>query len=70
LAITRGGSTREYFKDYVEYLNPASPGSIREAVDHALQRERTNVLKQYVMNNYLWSHSADENIGVYEELLQ
>ncbi len=70
LAMTRGGSTREYFKDYVEYLNPASPGSIREAVDRALQREKTNVLKQHVMNNYLWSHSADENIRVYEKLLQ
>ncbi len=70
LAITSGGSTREYFKDYVEYLNPASLGSIREAVECALQREKTYDLKQHMLNNYLWSHSADQNIRVYEKLLQ
>jgi len=70
LAITSGGSTREYFKDYVEYLNPVSPKSIKKAVDSALQKRETGELKQHILNNYLWSHSADENIRVYEKLLQ
>ncbi len=70
LAITRGGSTREYFKNYVEYLNPASLKSIKMAVDRALQRRETSELKQHILKNFLWSHAADENIKVYNKLLQ
>jgi len=69
LAVTEGGSTHEYFKDYVDYFSPASPRSIREAVDRALSRTKTGELKNHIMNNYLWHLAADENIKVYKELL-
>ncbi|NQT96044.1 MAG: glycosyltransferase [Candidatus Omnitrophica bacterium] len=70
LAVTQGGSTREYFKDYVEYLDPANPQSIREAIDKALERPKNIVLKEYIMENFLWHHVAEENIKVYKEILR
>lgn len=69
LAVTEAGSTREYFKDYVEYFNPASPRSIKAAVDRALKREGGDELKNYIMDHFLWSHSAEANINVYKKLL-
>lgn len=70
LAVTRAGSTCEYFKDYVEYFNPASLQSIRSAVCKALEKRKTDDLRQYILNHFLWSHAADENIKVYKKLLQ
>jgi len=69
LAVTKGGSTHEYFKGYVDYFSPASLHSIREAVDRALLRTKTGELKNHIMNNYLWHLAAGENIKVYKELM-
>ena len=70
LVVTRGGSTSEYFKDYVEYLNPADVNSIRSGIDNALGKKKTSVLKNHIMNNFLWDNTADENIRIYKEILQ
>lgn len=69
LAVTEVGSTREYFKDYAEYFNPASPASIRAAVDRALRKEKSDELKNYILEHFLWSHSAEANIKVYKKLM-
>ena len=70
LAVTEGGSTREYFKDYVEYLNPASPESIRAAVNRALSGEGGKGLSSHIRDNFLWPHVAEENIKAYERMLK
>jgi glycosyltransferase involved in cell wall biosynthesis len=69
LAVTSGGSTREYFKDYVEYFNPARASSIRKAIERALAKEKTGHLKKYLLNNFLWTNTVQENIEVYKSLL-
>ncbi|MDD5194098.1 MAG: glycosyltransferase [Candidatus Omnitrophica bacterium] len=70
LAVTSGGSTREYFKEYVEYFNPASPLSICRAIEKSLLREKTDDLREYIAKNFLWENVAQQNIRVYEELLR
>lgn len=70
LAVTNGGSTYEYFKDYVEYFNPASIYGIRSAIEKALGREKTNSLKEHIRQHFLWSKVAQENIKVYQELMR
>ena len=70
LVVTRGGSTNEYFKDFVEYLNPADVHSIRTGIDKALQKKKSPTLKTHIANNFLWHHAADENIKIYEEMLR
>ncbi|MFC1808142.1 glycosyltransferase family 4 protein [Candidatus Omnitrophota bacterium] len=69
LAVTEAGSTREYFKNYVEYLDPVSTQSIRGAIERELSKEKNDKLKEYILKNFLWSSVADENIKVYKELM-
>ncbi len=69
LAVTKGGSTKDYFKDFVQYFNPADPRSIKAAVNNAFLEKQSDNLKQHIYSHYLWSHSAEENIKVYEGLL-
>lgn len=66
LAVTKGGSTRDYFEDFVEYLNPASWRAIRKAITNALKKEKTDELKKHIMRNFLWERVAEENIKVYK----
>lgn len=69
LAVTLGGSTREYFKDYVRYFNPSSPRQIRRAVMYSLDAPKTEDLRNHILNNFLWASAADENIRLYNKLL-
>ncbi|MFA5101420.1 MAG: glycosyltransferase family 4 protein [Candidatus Omnitrophota bacterium] len=69
LAVTCAGSTREYFKEFVEYLDPADLHSIRGAVERALQKDRSQALRAHILGHYLWHHSAECQIRVYKKLL-
>lgn len=68
VVITREGSTREYFKDYVKYVNPASVRDIREKIEDAIQTPKTDVLQNYIRKNYLWEHMAEKTLQVYKSL--
>jgi glycosyltransferase involved in cell wall biosynthesis len=70
LAVTKRGSTYEYFKGYAEYFNPASMSSINNAVERALEKQKTDELKNHIMANFLWSNAAEENIRVYKDVLR
>lgn len=69
LAVTNGGSTREYFKNYAEYFNPASPKSIKDAVRKAMDKDKTDDLKRYLINNFTWEKYGEENIKIYNQLI-
>jgi glycosyltransferase involved in cell wall biosynthesis len=68
LALTIGGSTREYFKNYAEYFNPASPASIRKAMNSALAKDKTKDLQKYIYENFLWPKTVEENINIYRRI--
>lgn len=70
LAVTKYGSTKEYFNDYAEYLNPACAGSIKDAIILSLNKDNQKALKRHIKDNYLWSNSAQETIKAYKELLR
>ena len=69
LAVTKDGSTREYFKDYAEYFNPASPKDIKKSVLNALHSNKAKGLKQHIADNYLWANYTESTFGVYKEVL-
>lgn len=69
LAVTNGGSTREYFKNYAEYFNPANPKSIKDAVSKAMAKDKTSDLKKYLINNFTWEKYGEENIKIYNQLI-
>jgi len=69
VAITSRGSTREYFKDYVLYLNPASQDDIREKTREAYEKPKNDYLKQHILNNYTWERTAEKTLQAYELVL-
>jgi glycosyltransferase involved in cell wall biosynthesis len=70
LALTAQGSTREYFRNYVEYFNPASPRSMRRAIERALGKERSEDLKNHLLKNFLWENTAEATFAAYQKLLK
>ena len=68
IIITREGSTREYFKDFVEYVNPASISDIRKKIDSVLQQPKDDRLRNYVRDHCLWEHAASKTIDIYRKL--
>jgi len=68
MVITSGGTTKEYFKDLVEYVDPSSVSDIRKKILVALDQEKTSKLKEYIQNNYLWEHTAKKTLEIYDSL--
>jgi glycosyltransferase involved in cell wall biosynthesis len=69
LALTREGCTEEYFGDYAVYLNPDDPGSIRQATEQALSREKRPELPEYIRQRYTWKKAAEQLLAVYRDVL-
>ncbi|MBF0215744.1 MAG: glycosyltransferase [Candidatus Omnitrophica bacterium] len=68
LAVTDGGSTREYFKDMALYLRPDSPDDIRDKIETAFRSPKTDLLRQYIMSDLTWEKIALKTAHVYKTL--
>ncbi|MBI4043156.1 MAG: glycosyltransferase family 4 protein [Deltaproteobacteria bacterium] len=68
LAVTECGSTREYFKEHVEYFDPSSPSKIAQAIARALARPKEEVLKQHILDHFTWEKVALDTRRAYEEI--
>ena len=64
------GTTKEYFKDMVEYCEPAKPENIRETVLAAMKKGPNSELKKHVIDNYTWEKTAEETLKAYETVLK
>ena len=71
VAITRYGSTRDYFGEEAEYFDPSDIDSIRKAVLSAMEikEEVRGVLKDRIKKEYLWDNVAEETLKAYEKVL-
>lgn len=71
VAATSVGNTREYFQDYVEYLDPKSTTSIRRAVMAAasLPDVKVEAFKNLIIREYSWECVGHKLLRIYEELL-
>ena len=67
--LTQGGSTREYFEDHVDYLNPSSVADIRKKIRANLGRKADPALKGWVRERYSWERVAERTLDVYRELV-
>ncbi|MEO0088954.1 MAG: glycosyltransferase family 4 protein [candidate division WOR-3 bacterium] len=70
ILITKYGGTKEYFKDYALYLNPYSKKDIERKLALALKKEKNNLLREYLRNNYTWDRIALKLVRIYEEFLK
>ena len=69
VVATVGGSTKEYFKDNVLYIEPHKPDDIKQKVKTALRTPKSSCLKDMVMQEYLWEETAKITIEGYSSIL-
>jgi glycosyltransferase involved in cell wall biosynthesis len=70
IAITSVGSTREYFADLASYADPLDEASIRASVIEALEGPRGARLKERILQNFTWDHTAETLIVAYRKALE
>ncbi len=68
IAITKYGGTREYFSDYVEYIEPSSEQSIETAILRSMQQQKNNSLRDHILNNYTWGVVAKKTEEAYSRI--
>lgn len=69
ILTTSEGSTKEYFKDYVEYSMWNDYDSILQNTIKLLNKDRNHNLKNHITNNFLWDNIADSIVDAYDRLL-
>lgn len=68
MAITQEGSTKEYFADAVDYLNPSDVSSIAKAITTARERKNVNELSQRISHSFRWDKQVLQLKTLYAEL--
>ncbi len=56
VAITRRGTTEEYFREYAAYFDPRSPADIRRVVLETFQAEIHPEAQRYARRVFRWDH--------------
>ena len=69
IAVTQEGCTREYFRDFAEYMTPYDTASICHAVQNAVNSPRRPEFSAFVKDHYTWKHAAQQLITVYNNIL-
>lgn len=66
IVITDKGDTLEYFENEAFYCDPSSPQSILEAVERASDAPDREKLRQKILNQYTWKHTAIQTLKAYQ----
>lgn len=69
IVITDRGDTREYFGDDAVYCDPSSPISIREALYRAASQGPSVRLREKVLSQNSWQHTAAATLQAYRSVL-
>ncbi|GGB06316.1 glycosyltransferase family 4 protein [Puia dinghuensis] len=69
IVITDKGDTREYFAAEACYCDPASPASIREALEKAAKEGPSETLREKIMTQYTWPITAIKTLEAYKMVL-
>ncbi|MBN1639058.1 MAG: glycosyltransferase [Ignavibacteriales bacterium] len=70
IVITPYGGTKEYFKEFAEYVEPHSTKSIQSAIEKSLNKPKTERLQSHIKENYLWDKIAEQTISLYEKVIK
>ncbi|MCK9555537.1 glycosyltransferase [bacterium] len=68
IVITSGGCTKEYFKDFVLYVNPSKPVDICKAVTEAVNSGKTDSLQNHIIKNFSWEKVAEITVNAYRQV--
>ncbi|EQC3702777.1 glycosyltransferase family 4 protein [Escherichia coli] len=68
--VTNRGDTEYYFKDMAVYCEPGDVDSIRKGVIEVMEKEYNPDLKNHVISNFTWEHTAQQTLEGYKLALQ
>ena len=69
VVITNKGDTKEYFEEMAFYCDPASPASIRKAIEKAATTPCSLALQEKINTQYTWPVAAAKTLEVYRQVL-
>ena len=69
VVTTDRGYARDYFGDLAWYCDPASPTSIRAAVQAAWDAPVNPALRTHVLNHFTWKHTAQATLEAFHKVL-
>lgn len=69
IVITGNGDAKEYFGDHALYCDPASPASIRNAIEKASVAGQDISLQQKIRVLHTWQRAAHQTRTVYEQVI-
>ena len=74
IVVSDRSSEKEYFGEYAYYCNPASVGSIRDAILKAWDNyeddvDKRNNLHRMILEEYNWQEVAHQTFAVYQAFL-
>ncbi|MCK5451108.1 MAG: glycosyltransferase family 4 protein [Candidatus Omnitrophica bacterium] len=70
VVVTDGGSTKEYFQDKVLYIKPNNVKDMRRKIEIALEREKINGLKEFVLDSFIWEKVAERMVEGYKRVIE
>lgn len=71
VVVTSRGSTKEYFKSFVEYVDPGwPPKRMAQAIIRSLTRPKNEELRLHILTNYTWEIVAGRLTTLYKNLLK
>ena len=69
VVITKYGGTEEYFGTWADYVDPRSDSSIAAGIGSALSREKSNILREHIRENFLWERVGERIYELYQKIL-
>ena len=66
LLITTQGSTKEYFKDFPEYVEPFDIEGMSNSIAKLLETPKSSDLKKYIGKNFTWDRIITPLVSIYE----
>ncbi|WP_047383567.1 glycosyltransferase [Cetobacterium sp. ZWU0022] len=63
------GTTKDYFKDFIEYCEPDSLESIRVAIEKTEKSLNNCKLKEHILENYTWDKAAQKTKEAYIKVM-
>lgn len=70
ILITELGSTKEYFNDLVEYVNPYDIDMMKNSIKNIIDLEITNKLSEHISLYYSSTKVMDELLNVYKSVIK
>jgi glycosyltransferase involved in cell wall biosynthesis len=69
IVTTNRGYAHDYFQDMAWYCDPANPASIRQAIEAAYHAPPQPELRERILNEFTWKHTAQATVEGYHKIL-